>query len=314
MKKQLVSVGCSDFIDDKVDARWYMTDTIDYLQGEEFSILVQSVNIQNRELYIRKSKFVFAVLNKHALKYRFPFRVQNMDYKEGAVKNIWDIITEYKHDDEVSIGGFYNDCPKEGVLENINVFTTTYNIQIDISYATEILNKTYLEYSFSTNKERFSIIFKLVNKQHFSLADSESRNQPAASCQVEIIKKNATIPTLYATKYRCIAIAGDTQLLKPEITPIIETLCVIREISFGNLGLAKSVILTNKYLTTKFAMNAVNNSKYVIVPKIISHSPKSEGRKWADEMMMEIFTSVPSQTDGHAVGNISRKTPNNYWL
>ena len=56
-------------------------------------------------------------------------------------------------------------------------------------------------------------------------------------------------------------------------------------------------MLTNKYLTVTFATNAVHNSKYVIVPKIISHSPKSEGKKWADEMLLEIFTSTPSQAE-----------------
>ena len=33
------------------------------------------------------------------------------------------------------------------------------------------------------------------------------------------------------------------------------------------------------------------------VPKIISHLPKSEGKKWADEKVLEIFTSTPSQTE-----------------
>ena len=123
--------------------------------------------------------------------------------------------------DMVSIDGFHKDCPKDIILEIINIFISTYNIQIDINYANELLNKTYLEYSFATNRERFSIILRLVTKQQFSLSGSESKNQPAASCRVAISEDNATIPTLYATKYRCIAIAGNTQLLKPEITPIM---------------------------------------------------------------------------------------------
>ena len=31
----------------------------------------------------------------------FTLRLQNMDYYEGSVRNIWDIITEYVHDEEV---------------------------------------------------------------------------------------------------------------------------------------------------------------------------------------------------------------------
>ena len=41
-----------------------MIDPANFLQDEELSILVQSLNIQNQELYKRKDKFVFAVLNK----------------------------------------------------------------------------------------------------------------------------------------------------------------------------------------------------------------------------------------------------------
>ena len=33
--------------------------------------------------------------------YDFTLRVQDMDYKEGAVMEIWNIITEYIHDDEI---------------------------------------------------------------------------------------------------------------------------------------------------------------------------------------------------------------------
>ena len=70
-----------------------------------------------------------------------------------------------------------------------------------------------MNYSFSTNRERFNIIFRLVNKQHFSLSDNESRNQSALSCRIDVNEDNATIPTLYAAKYRCIAITGDIQLV-----------------------------------------------------------------------------------------------------
>ena len=40
----------------------------------------------------------------------------------------------------------------------------------------------------------------------------------------EVSEDNATIPTLYATKYRCTAIAGDKQLLKLDVTLTIGTL------------------------------------------------------------------------------------------
>ena len=59
----------------------------------------------------------------------------------------------------------------------------------------------------------------------------------------------------------------------------------------------KSIILTNNYLTSTFATNAVHKSKYTIVPKIINHSPKSEGKKWAHEMLLEIFVIFHSQTE-----------------
>ena len=44
---------------------------------------------------------MFAVLKRACLKnVDFTLRVHDMDYEEGAVMTIWDIITEYKHDDE----------------------------------------------------------------------------------------------------------------------------------------------------------------------------------------------------------------------
>ena len=53
----------------------------------------------------------------------------------------------------VSIDGVHKDCPKNIILEIINIFIITNNIQIDLKYATELLNKTHLEYSFATNKD-----------------------------------------------------------------------------------------------------------------------------------------------------------------
>ena len=199
--------------------------------------------------------------------------------------------------DMVLIDGFHKDCPKEVIIDIINTFITTHNIQIDISYATAILEKTHIEYSFSTNRERFSIILRLVDKQHFSLAGSALESSPAISCKVEVSKRHPSIPATFATTYRCMAIVGDTNILKPELTPTIETLCVIRGISFEAIGIAKSIILTNKYLASTFATNAVRNARYVIIPKTISHPPKSKGSKWADELLLEIFTSVPNATE-----------------
>ena len=98
----------------------------------------------------------------------------------------------------ISIDGLHKDCPKEVDLKIIKIFITTYNIQIDINYTNEILNTTQLEYSFATNRKGFKIIFRLVSKQYFSLAGSQSRNQPTASCIVKVNEDNATISTLYA--------------------------------------------------------------------------------------------------------------------
>ena len=39
-----------------------MIGPVDYINDEELLILVNSINIQNQELYNRKDKFVFAVL------------------------------------------------------------------------------------------------------------------------------------------------------------------------------------------------------------------------------------------------------------
>ena len=102
MKNQLNAIDCAKFIDSKVPATWEMIDPVDYRNDEELLLLVQSINIQNQELYKRKDKFVFSVLQQACLKnYDFTLRVQDMNYNEGAVMTIWNIITEYIHDDEV---------------------------------------------------------------------------------------------------------------------------------------------------------------------------------------------------------------------
>ena len=62
-------------------------------------------------------------------------------------------------------------------------------------------------------------------------------------------------------------------------------------------GIAKLNHRDKQISIKTFEKTAVYNAKYVIVPKMISHSPKSEGKKWADEMLLEIFTSVPEKTE-----------------
>ena len=102
MKNKLNAVDCAKFLDNKTLPTWDMIDVGQYRNEEELLILVNSINIQNEELFKRKDKFVFAVLKQACLKnYDFTLRVQDMDYNEGAVINIWNIINEYIHDDEV---------------------------------------------------------------------------------------------------------------------------------------------------------------------------------------------------------------------
>ena len=102
MKNKLNAVDCAKFIDSKESPTWNMIDKVQYINDPKLLVLVNSINIQNQELFIRKDKFVFAVLKQACLKnYDFTLRVQDMDYKEGAVMEIWNIITEYIHDDEV---------------------------------------------------------------------------------------------------------------------------------------------------------------------------------------------------------------------
>ena len=79
-----------------------MIDTMDYLNDDELLILVQSINIQKQEFFKRKDKYVFSVLQQACLQnYDFTLRVQDMNYKEGAVMTIWNVITEYIHNDKV---------------------------------------------------------------------------------------------------------------------------------------------------------------------------------------------------------------------
>ena len=50
MKNKFSSDGCSDFVDEIVEVKWDMIDTVYYLRKEELLILVQSINVDNWEL------------------------------------------------------------------------------------------------------------------------------------------------------------------------------------------------------------------------------------------------------------------------
>ena len=126
---------------------------------------------------------------------------------------------------------------------------------------------TYLDYSYTNNKGRVSMILRLAIKQHFSLLGSGPRNLPQLSCKVEVERYHITIPSLYSTTSRCMASAENTQLLKPELTVNIKILCALRGISYETLGLAKSIILTYKYLNATFDTSAARNANYVIIPR-----------------------------------------------
>ena len=89
MKNQLNAVDCAKFIDSKVPATWDMIDPLDYRNDDELLVFVQSINIQIQEIYRRKDKFVLSVLQQACLKnYDFTFRVQDINYNEGAVTTI----------------------------------------------------------------------------------------------------------------------------------------------------------------------------------------------------------------------------------
>ena len=74
------------------------------------------------------------------------------------------------------------------------------------------------------------------------------KNLPPVSCKVEVERLHITIPSIYSTTYKYMAIARNTHLLRPVLTPNIEILCVLRGISYETLGLAKSFILTYIYI------------------------------------------------------------------
>ena len=71
MKNQLNALDCAKCIDIKEPAIWDIIDSVDGLNNDELLVLVQSINIQNKELYKRKDKFVLSVLQQACLKLRF---------------------------------------------------------------------------------------------------------------------------------------------------------------------------------------------------------------------------------------------------
>ena len=58
------AVDCAKFIDSKEMPTYDIIDEVDYLKESKLLILVESINIQNQELFKRKDKFVFAVLKQ----------------------------------------------------------------------------------------------------------------------------------------------------------------------------------------------------------------------------------------------------------
>ena len=89
MKNKLNAVDSEKFIDSKVMPIWDMIDPVQYIKDHKLLVLVNSINIQNQELFIRKDKFVLAVQKQACLKnVDFTLRVQDMDYEDGAVMTI----------------------------------------------------------------------------------------------------------------------------------------------------------------------------------------------------------------------------------
>ena len=64
MKNKLNAVDFAESKDSKVMPTWDMIDTMDYLKEPKILVLVNSINIQNQELFIRTDKFVFPVLKQ----------------------------------------------------------------------------------------------------------------------------------------------------------------------------------------------------------------------------------------------------------
>ena len=68
MKNKLNAGDCTRLIGSKVMSTWDMFDPVRYVKEPKLLVLVNSINIQNQELFIRKDKFVFAVLKQACLK------------------------------------------------------------------------------------------------------------------------------------------------------------------------------------------------------------------------------------------------------
>ena len=83
----------------------------------------------------------------------------------------------------------------------------------------------------------------------------------------------------------------------------IEILSALRGTSYEILELAKSIILTHKYLKATSDTSAVRNANYVIIPRTRSHPPKAAGKKWSDEIILEIYITQPTEF-GIQIGNM----------
>ena len=97
VRNHLETVDCADHIGK--DGHPVLCGLIDegcYKNDTECLILAQSINISNRLLFIRKNKYVFAILKgaceKNPL---FAPRVRDMKWSYQAVMKIWSILTEY---------------------------------------------------------------------------------------------------------------------------------------------------------------------------------------------------------------------------
>ena len=62
-------MDCAKFIDIEERPTWNMIDTVQYIKEHKLLVLVNSINTQNQELFIKKIKFIFAVL-KQAYEFR----------------------------------------------------------------------------------------------------------------------------------------------------------------------------------------------------------------------------------------------------
>ena len=97
VRNHLETVDCAKHI--STDGSPVLCELIDegcYRNDQECLILAQSINISNRLLFIRKDKYVFAILKGAGEKKPlFAKRVRDMKWSITAVMQIWQILTEY---------------------------------------------------------------------------------------------------------------------------------------------------------------------------------------------------------------------------